>query len=156
MAVLKYRKDKNSPWVDLPAIKGDKGADGTVSFDELTEEQRASLKGEDGKDGKDGTVKFDALTDAQKASLKGEKGDKGDKGDRGEKGAAGATGAQGPAGYTPIKGVDYWTNADKLQIINEVKNSAGGDMTNYYTKSEIDALLEGYEGSLLQAEGGYY
>lgn len=29
--------------------KGDKGQDGTVSFDELTEEQRASLKGEDGK-----------------------------------------------------------------------------------------------------------
>ena len=29
--------------------KGDKGQDGTVSFDELTEEQKASLKGEDGK-----------------------------------------------------------------------------------------------------------
>ena len=29
--------------------KGEKGQDGTVSFDELTEEQRASLKGEDGK-----------------------------------------------------------------------------------------------------------
>ena len=29
--------------------KGDNGQDGTVSFDELTEEQKASLKGEDGK-----------------------------------------------------------------------------------------------------------
>lgn len=154
MAVLKYRKDKNAPWIDLPAIRGEKGADGTVSFDELTEEQRASLKGEDGKDGKDGTVKFDALTEAQKASLKGEKGDKGDKGDRGEKGATGEPGAQGPRGYTPVKGVDYWTNADKLQIINEIGKQ---DLSNYYTKSEIDALFEGYEGnSLIPAEGGYY
>lgn len=154
MAVLKYRKDKNSPWIDLPAIRGEKGADGTVSFDELTEEQRASLKGEDGKDGKDGTVRFDALTDAQKASLKGEKGDKGDKGDRGEPGIQGATGAQGPAGYTPVRGVDYWTNADKMQIISEVGKQ---DLSNYYTKSEIDAKLEGWEGgALLDAEGGYY
>lgn len=153
MAVLKYRKDKNSPWIDLPAIRGEKGADGTVSFDELTEEQRASLKGEDGKDGKDGTVSFNALTDAQKASLKGEKGDKGDKGDRGEPGIQGATGAQGPAGRTPVKGTDYWTNADKMEILNEIGKQ---DLTNYYTKSEIDAMLEGYEGSLLAAEGGYY
>lgn len=153
MAVLKYRKDKNSPWIDLPAIRGEKGADGTVSFNELTEEQRASLKGEDGKDGKDGTVKFDALTDAQKASLKGEKGDKGDKGDRGEPGIQGATGAQGPAGYTPVRGVDYWTNADKMQILSEVGKQ---DLSNYYTKAEIDAKLEGYDASLLSAERGYY
>lgn len=34
--------------------------------------------------------------------LKGEKGDKGDKGD------------------TPIKGIDYWTEADKQEIVDEV------------------------------------
>lgn len=33
---------------------GPEGAPGTVSFDELTPEQKAMLKGEDGKDGKDG------------------------------------------------------------------------------------------------------
>ena len=26
----------------------------------------------------------------------------------------------GPAGYTPIKGTDYWTDADKQEIINAV------------------------------------
>ena len=42
------------------------------------------------------------------ADLKGAKGDKGD------------TGAQGAAGHTPVKGTDYWTAADKQEIVNNV------------------------------------
>lgn len=77
-------------WIANPEqFKGEKGQDGTVSFDELTEEQKASLKGEKGKDGKDGTVAFEQLTEEQKQSLKGEKGDKGDKGEPGENGKDG-------------------------------------------------------------------
>lgn len=38
-------------------------------------------------------------------AIKGEKGDKGDK------------------GYTPIKGTDYWTPADKSQMVSDVLNS---------------------------------
>ncbi len=42
-------------WLDsLKGEKGDDGADGTVSFDELTPEQIAMLKGDDGEDGQDG------------------------------------------------------------------------------------------------------
>ena len=41
----------------------------------------------------------------------GLKGDKGDKGD---------TGADG---YTPVKGTDYWTAADKAEIVDELKPS---------------------------------
>lgn len=44
-------KDKNGNWVPIPAIKGEKGKDGTVSFNDLSEEQKESLKGKDGKDG---------------------------------------------------------------------------------------------------------
>ncbi len=55
-----------------PAGIGINGKDGTITFEELTEEQKASLKG------KDGTVTFEELTEAQKATLKGDKGDKGD------------------------------------------------------------------------------
>lgn len=40
----------------------------------------------------------------------GPKGDKGDKGDPGEPGPAGAD------GYSPVRGVDYWTEADKTEI----------------------------------------
>ena len=47
-------------------LKGKDGKDGTVSFDELTEEQKESLKG------KDGTVSFDELTEEQRNLLKGD------------------------------------------------------------------------------------
>ena len=65
--------------------------------------------GPPGKDGKDGA-----------------KGDKGDTGATGATGPQGAQGAQGPQGvkgadgYTPKKGVDYWTAADKKEIIEDV------------------------------------
>lgn len=42
------------------------------------------------------------------AGPQGEQGPKGDKGDPGE------------AGYTPVRGTDYWTAADKQEIVNEV------------------------------------
>ena len=40
----------------------------------------------------------------------------------------------------PQKGTDYWTNADKQEIENDVKNDIKDidNLTNYYTKSEID------------------
>ena len=48
-----------------------------------------------GKDGADGTMSFEDLTEEQRESLKG---DKGDKGDQGEQGEQGPEGPQGPAG----------------------------------------------------------
>ena len=50
------------------------------------------------KNGVDGTVSFDNLTEEQKASLKGEKGDKGDTGETGATGPQGEQGPQGPTG----------------------------------------------------------
>lgn len=35
-------------------------------------------------------------------------------------GADGATGPQGPAGATPVKGTDYWTQADKEEMVQDV------------------------------------
>ena len=66
-----------------------------------------SLKGEQGpagKDGVDGVVTFEALTDEQRASLKGDKGDKGDTGTQGPKGEQGIQGIQGPQGEKGDKG----------------------------------------------------
>lgn len=57
--------------------------------------------GPQGPKGKDGEVTFESLTDEQKASLRGEPGAKGEKGDtgaKGEKGEKGDPGAQGPKG----------------------------------------------------------
>lgn len=59
----------------------------------------------------------------------GEKGEKGDPGQNGKDGADGKDGKDGENGkdgingqdgYTPVRGVDYWTNADKTEIVNDV------------------------------------
>ena len=50
----------------------------------------------------------------------GQTGPQGPAGKDGEIGQTGPQGPVGPAGYTPIKGTDYWTDADKQEIINAV------------------------------------
>ena len=50
-------------------------------------------------------------------------GPKGDPGAQGPQGPAGPRGEQGPAGadgHTPVRGTDYWTAADKQQMVNDV------------------------------------
>ena len=87
MAVLKIR-DENGRVHEVVALRGEKGADGTVAFDELTDEQKASLKG--------------------------------DKGDQGEQGIQGEKGDKGDSGYTPLKGIDYYTEADIAELIKQI------------------------------------
>ena len=64
----------------------------------------------------------DALLIISKATsvMKGEKGDPGDTGPTGPAGPAGPTGANGS---TPVRGTDYWTAADKQEIVNDVLNA---------------------------------
>lgn len=50
----------------------------------------------------------------------GPQGIQGPMGPAGQTGQTGPQGPVGPAGYTPIKGTDYWTDADKQEIINAV------------------------------------
>ena len=101
--------------------EGPKGADGTMTFEDLTPEQKASLKGDKGDKGDTGA--------AGPQGEPGPKGDKGDPGATGAKGEKGDTGAQGPQGEpgtngtTPVKGVDYWTAADQTSIINQLKTA---------------------------------
>ena len=89
--------------------EGPKGADGTMTFEDLTPEQKASLKGDKG--------------DTGAAGPQGEPGPKGDKGDPGATGAQGPQGEPGTNGTTPVKGVDYWTAADQTSIINQLKTA---------------------------------
>ena len=54
---------------------------------------------------------------------KGAQGEKGATGPAGPQGTAGAPGKDGTAGAdgkTPVKGTDYWTAADKQEIVNSV------------------------------------
>lgn len=57
---------------------------------------------------------------------KGDKGDKGDPGDRGPQGNPGIQGEPGPAGAdgkTPVKGTDYYTEEDKVEMVEMVLDS---------------------------------
>jgi hypothetical protein len=85
------------------------------------------LKGEKGDKGDPFT--YEDFTPAQLAALKGPKGDPGEAGPPGADGNDGAVGPAGPAGdtgakgedgYTPVKGVDYYTEEDKEGLAKEV------------------------------------
>ena len=89
--------------------QGPKGADGKMSFEELTDEQRETLRGPQGDTGPQGP--------------QGDTGPQGPQGDTGPQGPKGDTGPQGPKGDTgpkPVKGTDYWTAADKTEIVSDV------------------------------------
>lgn len=69
-------------------------------------------------------VKFEDGTTFQEkynsGELKGEKGEPGEQGIQGEPGQNGTNGTNGTDGYTPIKGVDYFTTADKQELVELV------------------------------------
>lgn len=104
--------------------EGPKGADGTMTFEDLTPEQKASLKGDKGDTGPQGPKGDKGDTGA--AGPQGDPGPQGPKGDTGETGAQGPQGEKGEPGTngtTPVKGVDYWTAADQTSIINQLKSA---------------------------------
>lgn len=59
---------------------------------------------------------FEGTEQVWLASLKGPKGDQGLKGEKGATGQNGATGPKGVDGKTPVRGTDYWTEADIAEI----------------------------------------
>jgi hypothetical protein len=50
----------------------------------------------------------------------GEKGETGEQGEKGQDGTNGTNGKNGTDGYTPVKGKDYYTEADKKEMVNLV------------------------------------
>lgn len=65
-----------------------------------------------------GNSRYEYITDLSGAQgMRGEKGEQGQQGIQGEKGDKGDTGL---AGYTPVKGTDYWTDTDKTDMLNDV------------------------------------
>lgn len=71
--------------------QGPKGEDGSVSFEDLTPEQKAELKGDKGDTGEQGPKGDTGET--------GPKGDTGEQGPKGDTGETGATGANGKSAY---------------------------------------------------------
>lgn len=65
---------------------------------------------------------------------------KGDRGDQGIQGAQGIQGVKGDKGDTPVKGTDYFTTADKEELVSDVitltiANNAGAHNSIYRGKS---------------------
>ena len=139
------------------------------TYEDFTPEQLAALVGPAGKDGTDGvsptvsvsksgtttTVTIADADGTKTATIEdgeqgpqgvqgiqgatGPKGDTGATGPQGPKGDTGATGATGADGHTPVRGTDYWTDADqsaikayvdeKIQSLYSESANAGGGTT---------------------------
>ena len=108
-------------WVNNGPLQGAKGADGVDGIDGVTPVIGANgnwylgetdtgkpARGEKGDKGEPGA-------DGAKGDP-GETGPQGPTGPQGEKGPQGETGPQGPAGAAPVKGTDYFTEADKQEL----------------------------------------
>lgn len=108
-------KDENGVWQNVPALVGPPGKNGA--------------QGEPGPAGSDGFSPIATVTQTETGatiSIQDKSGTttatitNGAKGDKGDPGDTGPQGEQGPAGYTPVRGTDYWTAADQAQIVQDV------------------------------------
>jgi hypothetical protein len=99
-----------------------------------------------------------SLSNTEYWQLLAQKGDKGDKGETGAKGDKGDTGEQGPQGIqgiqgiqgetgpkgdkgdTPVKGVDYYTTAEKTAFKEDVIEECIGD---------INTILDNINGEVV-------
>ena len=108
-------KDENGVWQNVPALVGPPGKNGA--------------QGEPGPAGSDGFSPIATVTQTETGatiSIQDKSGTttatitNGAKGDKGDPGEIGPQGEQGPAGYTPVRGTDYWTAADQAQIVQDV------------------------------------
>lgn len=121
-----------------------KGKDGEVIFEELTEEQKASLKGEKGD-----PFTYEDFTEEQLESLKV-------KGDPGYTPVKGVDYFDGKDGYTPIKGVDYHDGIDGVSPKASVSLITGGHrvtFTSAYGNVNFDVMngKDGKDGEGLPA-----
>ena len=124
-----FKGEKGEPGEQgVQGIQGEKGDTGATGPQGPKGEQGiqgpAGAKGDKGDKGDTGDTGPQGPKGEQ--GLPGADGAKGDKGDKGDTGATGAKGADGAAGYTPVKGVDYFTDADKSELVNMVIAQLGG------------------------------
>ena len=102
-------KEKLNPVLSVNGVRPDESGnvENTFDFEELTEEQKASLKGDKGD-----AFTYEDFTEEQLASLKGENGKDGQDGYTPIKGVDYFDGVDGKDGYTPVKNVDYFDGKD--------------------------------------------
>ena len=135
-------------WVNNGPLQGAKGADGVDGIDGVTPVIGANgnwylgetdtgkpargEKGDKGEPGADGA--------------KGDPGETGPQGPKGEPGDTGPQGPQGPAGKTPVKGTDYFTEADKQEIAEQAAALVTPPVTSVAGKTGAVSLVKGDVG----------
>jgi hypothetical protein len=126
----------------LEALRGPKGADGTMTFSDLTDEQREQLRGPQGIQGPQGDpFSYSMFTEEQLEALRGPQGVAGPQGERGEMGPAGPQGVQGiPGKQGEAAKVDYslvYTRTEVDELLKTVDvNIDDINLENYYAKDE--------------------
>ena len=104
-----------------PGADGDPGQDGKDGVGISTIKQTTTSEADGGSN-----VFAVTLTNGQTATFTVKNGSKGSQGNPGKDGSPGADGEDGEDGYTPVRGTDYWTDADKAEIKSYVDESILG------------------------------
>ena len=122
--------------------KGDTGAQGPRGEKGDTGERgpqgETGATGPQGPKGKDGEVTFESLTDEQKASLRGEPGAKGEKGEKGEPGAQGEKGENGDPGRdAPQEAVLY-----TAQTLNDAQKTQARENIGAADEETVNQLKD--------------
>ena len=138
-------------WIDVGGVKGPKGdkgdpgpqgergASGVSGRDGAQGPQ--GIQGERGPAGPQGPRGERGIDGASgKDGARGPAGPQGPQGERGIQGPAGASGRDGNDGRTPVKGTDYFTNAEITSIKNELKTYIDTEIGN------INAILQDIVG----------
>jgi hypothetical protein len=141
-------KDGYTPRKNVDYFDGKDGK--AFTYEDFTQEQLLLLKGEQGKQGERG---FQGARGPQ--GMQGEKGDKGEQGyqgpigPKGAKGDKGDKGDRGVDGYSPVKGVDYYTDTEKENLVREITNTVNKDINNALAIIEDKAIYNNATGNQL-------
>ena len=122
--------------------KGDTGERGPQGETGATGPQgpqgETGATGPQGPKGKDGEVTFESLTDEQKASLRGEPGAKGEKGEKGDPGAQGEKGEKGDPGRdAPQEAVLY-----TAQTLNDAQKTQARENIGAADEETVNQLRD--------------
>lgn len=161
MSVLKFKNASNE-WQEIITIMGAQGPEGPAgpqgSIGPQGPEGKQGPKGDQGVPGEQGPI---GLTGpAGPIGPQGEIGPQGPQGERGPEGIQGPMGPEGPQGLTgpaPVKGIDYWTESEKQDLVNEVKAEIQiPDVSQFKTETEIQAMIDASLSAIGVAEEGAY
>ena len=136
------KKLDNGEFVGAQGPKGDTGAQGPRGEKGDTGERgpqgETGATGPQGPKGKDGEVTFESLTDEQKASLRGEPGAKGEKGEKGDPGAQGEKGEKGDPGRdAPQEAVLY-----TAQTLNDAQKTQARENIGAADEETVNQLKD--------------